>query len=91
MGLYVGGAIGALLWVTASGVRRDLRSRIALSTTPHHLRMILIAIALPTIVSVATAAIGWWDPGNAVRAWLAVPLGAIGGLLLTAAAAGDLR
>src|SRR5687768_14239891 len=27
MGLYVGGAVGALLWVTAAGVRRDLRSR----------------------------------------------------------------
>lgn len=91
MGLYLGGAIGALLWVTASGVRRDLRSRMARSGAPHDLRMALIALALPTIFSVVTAVVGWWDPGNAVRAWLALPLGAIGGLLLTAAAAGDLR
>jgi hypothetical protein len=45
-------------------------------------RVILIAAAIPTLVSAGTAWLGVWDPENAVRALLAAPLGlAVGGLV----------
>jgi hypothetical protein len=53
--------------------------------------VILVAAALPTLVSVSTAALGVWDASNASRAWLAVPLGATAGVLVAAVAAKDLR
>ena len=47
--------------------------------------------ALPTVATVATAWLGWWDPNNVVRAALALPLGAAIAMAITAVAAGDLR
>ena len=58
---------------------------------PRVATVILIAAALPTLVSVATAASGVWDATNAGRALLAVPLGMTAGVLVAAVAAKDLR
>lgn len=88
LGLYVGAAIGAVLWI---GVRRGWRSQIAGLSDPRTVRMLVIIFALPTIITVLTATLGWWDPANELRAGLALPLGGIAGLLVTAVSAGDLR
>ena len=48
-------------------------------------------LMLPTLVTLATAALGVWDPGNATRALLAIPLGVTVGAVVAAVAAGDLR
>ena len=85
-GLYVSAAIGLAAWAVVRKRRGNpirLRPRLAM--------VILIAAALPTLVSVATAALGVWDATNAGRALLAVPLGAIAGVLVAAVAAKDLR
>ena len=89
-GLYVSAAIGLAAWAT---IRNSARKR---QRTPIHIQprvaiVILIAAALPTLVSVATAALGGWDATNAGRALLAVPLGATAGVLVAAVAAKDLR
>jgi hypothetical protein len=90
-GLYAGAALGTLLWVAVAGAGRERRARAeAVARTPRP-RRLLIASALPTLLSLSTAALGWWDPGNAIRATLAIPLGAAVGAVVTAVAAGDLR
>jgi hypothetical protein len=54
-------------------------------------RRALILATVPTLITVLTAAAGWWDPGNALRAALAVPSGLIVGAVVTAVAVRDLR
>jgi len=88
-GLYAGGLIGAIAWVAATGVRR-LPSQPLRRVSPVTVRRAMMLLALPTIVSVAASALGWWDSNN-VRALLAVPLGCGIGALVCAVAAGDLR
>jgi uncharacterized membrane protein len=91
LGLYVGGFIGALAWVLVAGVgagASDLGQRVL---QPRVLRTLLCWSAVPTLVTVIAAALGWWDATNQLRALLAAPLGlAIGGLVC-AAASRDLR
>ncbi|MEW6319991.1 MAG: DUF2085 domain-containing protein [Acidobacteriota bacterium] len=82
LGLYAGGAIGTVLW---SLVRRRAR------WPGLGVRGPLAVLAAPTIGSVALGTLGWWDAGNVARAGLAVPLGVAAGVLVAAAAVGDLR
>jgi len=88
LGLYAGGLIGALVWAMSSATRSTLqRSTLQRST----FRVALISAALPTVLSVAAAALGIWDGANITRALLAVPLGAAIAATVAAVAAGDLR
>ena len=80
-GLYMGGVVGIMLWLARA--RRPLLHTSA--------RRALVVAAIPTIVTVLTAAAGWWDPGNALRAALAMPLGIVVGAVVTAVAVRDLR
>ena len=54
-------------------------------------RRLLAIAALPTMMTVATASVGWWDPENVTRAWFALPLGAAIAAVVAAVVAGDLR
>jgi uncharacterized membrane protein len=90
-GLYAGGLLGAMLWAGAAGLGRQPSARIRRWTSANVLRATLVLAALPTLVSVATAWVGWWDPANLLRFTLAVPLGTAIGAVTTAVAAGDLR
>lgn len=91
-GLYAGGALGVLGWIVVAGVRRTPSRRSqALLARPSRVRIALISLAIPTGLTVATGMAGLWDPGNVTRALLAVPLGAAVGVVVSAAAAGDLR
>ena len=83
-GLYISAAVGVAAWTVVRRARPiHIEPRLAIP--------LLTAAALPTIVSLATAAIGVWDASNAGRALLAVPLGATAGVLVAAVAAKDLR
>jgi uncharacterized membrane protein len=85
-GLYVSAAIGLAAWAVIRKRRGNpirIERRLAIA--------ILVAAALPTLVSVATAALGVWDATNAGRALLAVPLGAAAGVVAAAVVAKDLR
>ena len=53
-------------------------------------RVALISV-LPTAVSLATGALGWWDGSNVTRAMLAFPLGASAGAIVAAVPTKDLR
>ena len=88
LGLYVGATLGAFAWIV-----RSTRQRRAATTDywPGHLRRTLLIAAAPTLVTVSTAWLGWWDPANEIRFALALPLGAAAGLLVAAFAAGDLE
>jgi uncharacterized membrane protein len=90
-GLYAGAVVGVLLWAGAAGVGRRPRSRMAVLTQAPLIRRILFLVAFPTVVSVMTSWVGWWDAGNVVRAVLAAPLGATIAAVIAAVAAGDLR
>lgn len=91
VGLYVGGLFGVLAWGALAGLGRRPAPRTRRWLAPARLRRMLMVGAAPTLFTVATAWLGLWDPGNAIRASLAVPLGAIATALITAVAAGDLR
>lgn len=68
-GLYVAGALGALIgWLG--------RARI-----PSNTRAVLLVAVLPTIATIAIEWIGLANPGNAGRALAALPLGAASGWL----------
>ena len=91
LGLYVGGLLGAIAWVIAAGPGTARSDRVQRVLQPTVLRWVVACAALPTVVTVITASFGWWDPANAPRALLAVPLGiAIGGVVC-AVASRDLR
>ena len=84
--MYVSAVIGLAAWAAirkSRGIPMKIQPRVAI--------VVLVAAALPTLVSVTTAAFGVWDTTNAGRALLAVPLGATTGVLLAAVAAKDLR
>ena len=88
-GLYAGVALGVLGWMVVAGVGRRPSSRA--STWIARLRPVLTVMALPTLLTVMTAWLGLWDPGNLVRATLALPLGAAAGGIVTAVSARDLE
>lgn len=90
-GLYAGGVAGVLLWTGLAGLGPTTGARARRFTKTSVVRRLLIITALPTVVTVATAWLGWWDPGNTARAVLALPLGATIAAVITAVAAGDLR
>lgn len=90
-GLYFGAVAGAVLWIAIAGVGAGPRPRARAHVAPARMRRVLIAAAAPTLVSVASAALGWWDPSNLLRAVLAVPLGVAAAAIAAAGAAGDLR
>ena len=89
MGLYLGAAVGVTGWVAFGGLGSRLGPRAA--RWPKRLRVALIVAAIPTLVSLLTAWLGFWDPGNVVRATLALPLGVTAGGLISAGAARDLE
>jgi uncharacterized membrane protein len=90
LGLYAGAVAGATLWVAASGVGSSPKTRAARFTAVEWRRVISF-VAAPTILSVLSGFLGWWDASNAIRAALALPLGACIAALIAAVAAGDLR
>lgn len=69
-GLYVSGAVGTLLaWAT-------WRRRTA---EPRHTRLVLMAAAVPTALTLGFELMGLAFPSNSVRALSALPLGAAAG------------
>jgi hypothetical protein len=96
-GLYLGGALGLLLWPGVRHLRekreglRDGRRLEARPGRPHQLRAVVLAVAAPTLATLFTGAIGFFDPPNAWRAALALPLGALAGAVVSAVLFEDLR
>lgn len=90
-GLYLGACVGVLAWAVASGLGSSASARTQRLLASGTVRRALIGAALPTGVTVAAAWLGLWDPGNIVRAALALPLGAVTGALVAATVARDLR
>ncbi len=80
-GLYAGGLIGVIAWLART--RRPL--------APAAARRALLIAALPTVVTATTAALGWWDPGNATRAMFALPFGLALGAIVAAVFTRELR
>jgi uncharacterized membrane protein len=89
LGLYAGGALGVLVWIAFTGLGRRPSARAAAWLT--RVRVVLITAAIPTLISVITAWLGVWDPGNVLRATLALPLGAAAGAVVAAVSARDLE
>ena len=90
-GLYAGAIAGVFGWAVIAGLRARPTQRAERLTGWPRLRGALVVIATPTLITVVTASAGIWDPANAVRALLAVPLGAVITGVVVAVAAGDLR
>lgn len=86
-GLYVSGALGLAAWF---GMKIARGWRPASLDPRAALRLVIIA-GVPTAVSFATGALGWWDGSNVTRAVLAAPLGACAGAIVAAVATKDLR
>lgn len=86
-GLYVGAAVGIVLWL-ARGHNRALAERPLEYRTA---RRALIVAAVPTVVTLLTAALGWWEPANALRAASAAPLGVAVGVVVSAGLTRNLR
>jgi uncharacterized membrane protein len=91
LGLYLGGFGGALFWLVLSGIGRRRAEHVLRLTATPTVRAVLLIAAIPTVASVASGWIGWWDAGNVVRAVFAVPLGVAVGATVSAVAARDLR
>jgi uncharacterized membrane protein len=91
LGLYVGGFLGAISWMLVAGLGAQRSGRAQRFLEPPVVRATLCACALPTCVTVVTAAAGVWDPSNVPRALLAAPLGLAVGALVCAVASRDLR
>jgi uncharacterized membrane protein len=82
-GLYVGAAAGLLGWSLCAAAARPWPRG--------HAVALLVAAGVPTVVTVATAMVGWADPANPWRAMLALPLGTAGGLVVGAAVSDHLK
>lgn len=87
-GLYLGAALGVAAFrllksfrPTASGLMVDAGR--AAGT--------LVVAAVPTALTLVTAAIGVWDPPNGLRFSAALPLGMAAGAVLAAVRSRDLR
>ena len=84
LGLYVGGAAGALVWMIAASRRAR--------PWPREQALAFLAVAaVPTAVTAGTAIAGVGDPSNLWRAALAVPLGFAGGRIVAAVATNHLK
>ena len=90
-GLYLGGLLGVMAWAGIAGVRSRASLRAQRIVASSRLRFALAIVALPTVLSIVSAALGWWDLANIGRAVVALPLGAAIAAVVTAVAAGDLR
>ena len=86
-GIYLSAAAGLVGWLAFRAAANRRVRRI----NPGTARLVLIAAALPTAVSLGTGALGLWDGSNLTRAVLAIPLGATAGAIVAAVAAKDLR
>jgi uncharacterized membrane protein len=86
-GLYVSAAIGLVSWF---GWKLAQRWR-PFSIDPRTALQLLTIAALPTGLSVATGAIGWWDGSNITRALIAIPFGISAGAIVAAVSTKDLR
>lgn len=51
----------------------------------------IFILGLPIVVTLATSAVGLWDPANTFRAISSAPFGVALGALLAAVVLGDLR
>jgi uncharacterized membrane protein len=89
-GLYAGALVGVVAWLALAGVGTAINAR-GRRVIASGVRQMLVVAALPTALTVLTAAVGWWDPDNLLRAAVAVPLGAAIAAVTTAVAVGDLR
>jgi len=90
-GVYTGAMTGVLAWAATAGVGRKPRSPAKRFTRLHIVRFAVIVAAVPTIASLVTSWVGWWEPDHVVRATLAIPLGAVVGACVAAVGAGDMR
>lgn len=86
-GLYLGGLAGLAAWIFWKAARRWPPAPVARRTA----LAVVVAAAMPTAITVATAFAGIWDGANLVRALLAVPLGLGAGGLVAAVFTKDLR
>src|SRR5689334_678725 len=66
-GLYLSAALGLMGWVAIKIADRNRPRPI----DPRTARNVLIVVALPTVISVASGALGVWDGSNITRAVLA--------------------
>lgn len=89
LGLYLGVGTGVLGWMIIAGMGRRAAPRS--SRWSSQVKALVTIAAVPTLVSVATAWLGAWDPNNVSRALLALPLGAVAGAVVAAVAARDLE
>jgi uncharacterized membrane protein len=86
-GLYASAGAAVLGW-WALKILRGWRPQ----PVPPPLALRLVAIAsVPTLVSLALGAAGFWDGSNLTRAMFAVPLGAAAGAVVAAVSTKDLR
>jgi uncharacterized membrane protein len=90
-GLYVGGALALLLWPVARRVPLGSRRGSDLPQDPRAVRAVVLIVAAPTLATVVSAALGVYDPSNAWRAALALPLGSLAGIAVSAVLLEDLR
>jgi len=86
-GIYLSSAVGLVGWFGLKAMRQWRRMTI----DPRTARTMMIAAALPTVISLASGTLGIWDGTNVVRAALALPLGACAGVIVAAVATKDLR
>jgi uncharacterized membrane protein len=85
-GLYLGGALGVVMWL----IWRSLRRRPPIAIDPRRAGVALLIASAPTAITVATASVGLWDLSNAGRAMLALPMGVAAGAVLAAFVSNDL-
>ena len=86
-GLYVSAAAGLVGWVAVKAASRWR----PLSFDPRLAIRLIVIGGIPTAVSLATGLVGVWEGSNAIRALLAVPLGASAGAIVAAVFTKDLR
>lgn len=86
-GLYLSGAVGLIGWWSLK-LARQWRP---VAIDPRRAVRLLAVAAIPTAISLAGAAIGWWDGSNLSRAVLAIPLGVSAGAVAAAVSTKDLR
>jgi uncharacterized membrane protein len=86
-GLYLSGAIGLVGW-WGMKLGRKWRPK---EIDPRMAVRLLVVAAIPTAISLVSAAFGWWDGSNLTRAILAIPLGASAGAMVAAVSTKDLR
>lgn len=90
-GLYAGGLFGVLAWAAIAGGSANARPRARRILRSSGWRPALIVLALPTLITLVAAWLGWWDVANVPRALSALPLGGAIGALVAAFVAGDLE